>query len=181
MAFSPLTPAVISKLPLGLLGFFGIKNGGQYPQSVIPNIQPTLEQLQILACNYHENITVGIGGITTTGFQGAVVPDPLTIPPSEIWYVSSVTCEPVTFVGDAVVASAVVRSKASNTASNWYRAISPEYTTGASQFRNLPGTFENGNQWFYPGDEFGAWIVSFTNASGDATFGLQLEVTRFPF
>lgn len=39
--------AVINKLPLGWLGFFGIKNGGRYPEEASSVLSPTWDMAQL--------------------------------------------------------------------------------------------------------------------------------------
>ena len=178
---TPLSPAVISKVPGGLLGFFGIKNGGQYPQSIAAFIQPTLELGPMLAANYHENLATSpiaaVGFVTTTFTVGGLA---AVVPASEIWWVSALSIQTFTGVGDAITGSAEIRSTQTGGASVWHRAVSPEFTQGASLTRTLPGLLGDGI-WCTPGDTFGFWYSAVTNASGTAQTSMQLKVTRFPF
>lgn len=181
-----LTPAVISKLPLGLLGFFGIKNGGQYPQSLAPFIQPTMRMEGILQANYHDNVgsTTGAGGITATGFKQLLdtLPGsglPLIVPAGELWFVKDVTAVAFTGAGDSFTGSLVVRNTQTGVGSNFHRAVSAEIVQAASQFRQLPGVLTD--FWLQPGDQIGAWITAFVNASTTASLGWNFQRTVFPF
>ena len=176
-----LTPAVISKLPLGLLGFFGIKNGGQYPQSIIPTIGPTLEMAGILTANYNEMVTVApiaaLGFVTANLGGGAV---PAVVPAGELWFVSACSVFAFTGAGDTITGTAEVRNNQTGLASVWHRAITSEFTQGASLSKLHPGILPAGF-WAQPGDTFGFWYSAVTNASGTAQSSLQLRISRFPF
>lgn len=178
---TPLTPAVVSKLPLGLLGFFGIKNGGQYPQSLVPTIAPTLDMAGILVANYNENLSVPVAA--AIGFQTANILAsglPAIVPASELWWVSALSVQSFTGVGDSMTYSVELRGTQAGSASQWHRALSAEITQAASLNRLLPGVHVGGF-WAQPGDTFGCWFSAATNASGTATASIQLKVTRFPF
>ena len=178
-----LSAAVISRLPLGLLGFFGIKNGGQYPQTIGNVILPQLEMQGILHANYHENLgsTTGAGGITALGFKqlnDTVTGLPLIVPASELWFVGCVTAVVFTGVGDSFTGTLMVRATQAGSASAWNRAVSDEITAVASQGRNLPAQRDF---WLAPGDQIGAHISAFVNASGTAQLAWNFELTRYTF
>jgi len=177
-----LSPAVISKLPLGLLGFFGIKNGGQYPQTVGQVIVPQLDMGELLAANYHERL--GLQSlVTATGFtQSTIVATGgnAIVPASELWYVMHASMVASTLAGDAVVYTPVVRNTQSGSASASTRALGAQQTQGAGLLTVHPLTFENGSRWFVPGDSFGIWTTSFTLVTG-INLSMQLGITRFPF
>lgn len=176
----PLSPAVISKLPLGLLGFFGIKNGGQYPQSLGGEIAPTIDLWEILAANYNERFAAS--AIAAANFQPVLLSGvPLVVPPAELWFVSAVSINGFTGVGDSFTATAVARGNQTGSASKWPRAISNMITQGASLNVMHPGWLGNGIPWFGPGDDFGVQYSAFVNASGTAQVGIDLQITRFPF
>lgn len=178
---TPLTPAVISKLPLGLLGFFGIKNGGQYPQTIDPVITPSLELGAMLAANYNEMIAVPClaalgfvtGNILATGL-------PAVVPSSELWWCSNVSVFAFTGVGDSMTATVELRNTQTSSASAWHRALTNEFTQAASLSKLHPGVVTDGF-WMQPGDTFGTHFSAMVNASGTATSSIQAKITRFPF
>ena len=178
---TPLSPAVISKLPLGLLGFFGIKNGGQYPQSIGDTIVPTLGMGDMLAANYRELVTVApiaaLGFVTANLSGGAL---PAVVPASELWWVQSVSVMSFTGVGDSISGSMEARNNQTGGASVWHRALSPLITQAASLTALHPGTHTDG-LWLSPGDTIGFWYAAVTNASGTAQMSGQLSIVRFPF
>jgi hypothetical protein len=178
-----LTPPVISKLPLGLLGFFGIKNGGQYPQTLGNSISPTMDLTEMLAANHYANY-VYIAAPTAVGFTqatAAISGVPQSVPDNEVWFISSMSMHLTTGVGDAYNASPVVRTFQAGGASAWYRVLAAPFTIGASTNIMYPLPFmENGSRWLSPGDLFGFWANSFTLATNIA-INIQVRVTRFPF
>jgi hypothetical protein len=174
-----LVPRGLSKLPLGLLGFFGIKNGGDYPQAVRADIQPVLDLAQMFAINYRELLSyapvAALGFVSANSVTG-VSP---TVPAGEVWFISAVSVQTFTGVGDSITGSVELRGQQSGGASNWHRALSAEFTQGASLTRTLPGIHTDG-LWAAPGDTIGVWYSAVTNASGTATASVQLAITRFP-
>ena len=174
-----LTPAVISKLPLGLLGFFGIKNGGQYPQSINPTIAPTLDMAPILSANYRELVFVApiaALGFVTANLNGGALPG--AVPAGELWYVQAASVFAFTGVGDAITGTLEVRNSTTGLASAWHRALSSVITVGASTTQLHPGISD---VWLTPGDTIGFWYSAATNASGTAQMSAQLAINRFPF
>lgn len=71
----------INTLPLGLLGFLGIKNGGRYPDELGSLLVPTwdLMELYTAANSVHRNDNVNV---TAVGAFTVV-----TVPEGEAWYV----------------------------------------------------------------------------------------------
>jgi hypothetical protein len=102
---TPLTPPVMSRLPLGLLGFLGVKNGGVYPQFLQNTVQSTWDLLELIAANHSkdETLTVPITALNLN-VVAAGVP---TVPQGEVWYVSQVGGLLTTAVGDTVTAAVV--------------------------------------------------------------------------
>lgn len=175
-----LTPPVISKLPLGLLGFFGIKNGGQYPQTLGNQISPTLEQLGILAANYHTNHAY-IATPTAAGwFQAtvAIAGVPQRVPAGELWYISSCSMHLSSGAGDALVATPAVRGTQYGLAAAFYRSLAPPFTLGANE--NIMRPCDQFEFWMEPNDELGFWAASCTSVTG-LVVNIQVKVTRFPF
>lgn len=172
-----LTPAVVSKLPLGLLGFFGIKNGGQYPQSIAPQFMPTLELMGLLGANYHENVGSAPLVPSVVGFNQTTI----TVPASEIWLVHSISAFEFTGPGDSYTeGSLVARSTQTGTGSNFHRALSDTFSMPAGNASRVspgrPGPF-----WLAPGDQVGAFFLGIVNASTTCQMSPQIEFTRFPF
>ena len=177
---TPLTPAVISKLPLGLLGFFGIKNGGQYPQSIVPDIQPVLDLADQLAANYRELVFVApiaALGFVTANLNGSAA-TPGAVPAGELWFVQAASVFAFTGVGDSFTGTLEVRNSTTGLASAWHRALSNTITLAASTTQLHPGI---SGVWLSPGDTIGFWYSAATNASGTAQMSAQLSIVRFPF
>lgn len=176
---TPLTPAVISKLPLGLLGFFGIKNGGQYPQTLGDTILPTLDMAPVLAANYRELVFVApiaALGFVTANLNGGALPG--AVPAGELWFVQAASVFAFTGVGDSFTGTLEVRNSTTGLASAWHRALSSPITLAASTTQLHPGI---SGVWLSPGDTIGFWYSASTNASGTAQMSAQLAIVRFPF
>lgn len=77
-----LPPPPIQIFPSGLLGFFGIKNGGRNPQELAQLLSPTVELLPWYLATRRETISgvqIGVTGLNTYSFGGP--------PQNEAWYV----------------------------------------------------------------------------------------------
>ena len=174
-----LTPAVLSKLPLGLLGFFGIKNGGQYPQYLQNNIQPDLDMLEILAANYGENIAgaaspVAVGAAAAIGVvSGAAI----VVPSAEIWLVSKLGL--VCNTGAAVTGtySLLLQNLQTNSASLWHVPLSGRDSIIASTTQYTPCSPQL--FWMRPQDAL-VFYVSVV-AGGALNLSTSFRITRFPF
>lgn len=91
----------INRLPAGLLGFLGIKNGGRYPRDLVSSIQPSFEMLRWYVCNSSEEVSsvspafqlVANEAGSTTHLIAATTPidlctgGQLVVPNGEIWYI----------------------------------------------------------------------------------------------
>jgi hypothetical protein len=71
----------INRLPLGLLGFLGIKNGGRYPQELSDTLAPTWD-LSDIYLNANAENRVDVLAIAALGSQAF-----FTVPAGEAWYV----------------------------------------------------------------------------------------------
>lgn len=71
----------INRLPWGLLGFLGIKNGGEYPQTLAQQLVPVWDLKEL----YLEGASVLAGTASTVGATGYVAH--LSPPPGEVWQV----------------------------------------------------------------------------------------------
>lgn len=71
----------INRLPLGLLGFLGIKNGGRYPQDLADVLAPTWDLSQ-LYLNTNSETRSDVVALNALGSQAFV-----TVPTGEAWIV----------------------------------------------------------------------------------------------
>jgi hypothetical protein len=76
----------ISTLPLGLLGLFGIKTDGSYPDQIGTTISPTLEQLNFLLNNCQQRVIESVN-VTVIGFTPYVA----AVPSGKCWLVRNAT------------------------------------------------------------------------------------------
>jgi hypothetical protein len=71
----------INRLPLGLLGFLGIKNGGRYPQELADTLAPVWD-ISPLYLYSNSEVTTALQAISAIGSQAYQ-----TVPTGELWYV----------------------------------------------------------------------------------------------
>jgi hypothetical protein len=71
----------INKLPLGLLGFLGIKNGGRYPQDIADVLAPTWDMRELYTYGNSEidNVLVALNALGSQTYT--------TVPNGEAWLV----------------------------------------------------------------------------------------------
>lgn len=93
-------PGTISKLPLGLLGFLGLKTGGEYPRELAGFYQPTLDLTALLiGANFEEN-NPGLGAVPAVGNAGSYS-TAQQVPQTEIWIATLICHRITTGVGEA--------------------------------------------------------------------------------
>lgn len=155
-AVSPLTDAVISRLPYGMLGLLGIKNGGRYPASLGGTVQPIFDNtlMQLLLATSGEEFH--FAAQPTVAGPGAfqAFSTSLVVPVNEVWYVGLMSVRIATSAGETITANIAVRRPNAAATTN-HIAISDPVSVIASQFADLRMTrpFFAGN-----GDELGVWI-----------------------
>ena len=86
-----LTPPVINRQPVGLLDFFGLKNGGQYPQQLATTLAPTIDLLRLYEADVEEFISDGVsvaaGGALGDFDFGGASSRPGIVPQNELWHI----------------------------------------------------------------------------------------------
>lgn len=90
----------ISKLPLGFLGYLGIKNGGAYPRQLEPNYSPSFEMLPLIVGSNFEEFNFALGAMPAVGNAGSYS-TALQVPQTEAWYVTLLSHRIFTGVGEA--------------------------------------------------------------------------------
>lgn len=175
-----LTPPVMSKLPIGLLGFLGIKNGGQYPQTLGNVLLPQIELLDMIASNYRVpsifvSNPVAIGFTPQTLNAVAVV-----VPPGELWYLMSASVSVFTGVGDSITCSSVIRSPQTASAGTSNRVMSPIITQAANLSTHHPGILVGG-RWLCPGDAMNTHVSAIVSATGNITVTFHTHLAVFPY
>jgi hypothetical protein len=88
-----------SKLPLGLLGFLGIKNGGQYPRQLLTEYRPTLDLMGLLIGANFQEANPALTTAPATGNAGSFS-TPFVCPQTEIWLVTLACVRMTTAAGE---------------------------------------------------------------------------------
>lgn len=178
-----LVPRGLSKLPLGLLGFFGIKNGGQYPQSLGDIILPQLDMAGLFQAAYAERAVVSVSAGFATGFvQGTILATGLAaaVPAGETWCLWADSFGIFTGAGDAFLGGPAIKSFQTGSGSSWTRMLRDPLSQAAS-LTTLQTTIVQGLPlWLSPGDQLGINVQSFTNASATLTVTQHIGFLRFP-
>lgn len=155
-------PPEINRLPLGLLGFLGIKNGGRYPTALAPGLTPTWDQGRMYlepAARY----VAGSGTINANGFVGSIAPQP-----GEIWVVHD--CSLVVAAGAGESWSGALCRGTVNGGSTINLTL--DRAAAASSTVSLPLVYQP--IWLVPGDIIGAITYA---VAGPVDFYLSMRYT----
>ena len=166
----------VSKLPLGLLGFLGIKNGGAYPRSLGGQYAPTIDSLPLLAGVNFEELNPGNTAVAATGGNAGSFSTGFQVPQTEVWYVTLCSAGVTTGVGEAFFGYLALR-RFPVSSPNVVHAISDTITVAAS-IVNQPLLFKYDSPLILgPGDEVCLFTITATGAP--QTRG-HLRFARFP-
>jgi len=88
--------ASINKLPFGLLGFLGLKNGGQNPSDLSNILSPVID-LADLYYGTNKQLFRVQANVTAIGFNALA-----TVPNDEVWYVIGAACNSNAVLGAGV-------------------------------------------------------------------------------
>jgi hypothetical protein len=167
-----LSRPVFSKLPLGLLGFLGIKTGGAYPQFLGDSIQPTWDMLEMLS-----GVHVESGATVAAAPAAAAFGSYHLVPQNEVWYVRHYSARATTAAGEALAWHLAMQTPASGSALPVTHFLSNQVSVGASV---VIGQFAPANampMFVGPGTNFGIWTNTITGAPSITT---SMLLNRFP-
>lgn len=173
---SPPTP--INKLPDGLLGFLGIKNGGQAPAALPPILSPTIDLTGWYLRSYltRAKLTAGppaVGSISQVGVTA--------VPAGETWYVHRFSASVNIPAGDAIRFS-IGLSQAQGFAPDDYESLAVNQTsTGLTGSAALEWTVAScGDFWLRPGEQLAIMTLAKTGA-GAPTLRTFVNYVSLPF
>jgi hypothetical protein len=166
----------VTKLPLGLLGFLGIKTGGQYPSELLGSYQPVLDLLPLLIGANFEDLNPGLTPLPAAGNAGSFSAGFAT-PQTEVWISTLFGARVTTGGGEAWTGFLALRRFPVSSPSVVH-PLSDLYTVGAST-----GSFPLSTKYvgwpmvIGPGDELCIFTVSMT---GNPQVRGHLRFGRFP-
>lgn len=140
----------INKLPLGLLGFLGIKNGGEYPQELSNVLSPVwdLGPLYMNANAENQVAALAIAGIGSQAF--------FTVPNGEAWYVLIASAATGTLGAGQTIELALQTTDAAGLVTVAVSPMSGSRTAGQRCAQALPSPVYCG-----PGSTFGINATQF--------------------
>jgi hypothetical protein len=161
-----LDPPPLNLQPSGLLGLFGIKNGGRYPQHLLAELAPQVELLRWYvtanARRYYGQVTPAVTSAWALQTIGSLEPEPilgsstvLAVPTGEVWVLSDWSATVIHAAsGDrGEVAFAVQRGSP-----NYSSRLLPSTITGTlrDQFDTVAGSITHSGvrplEFLYPGE-----------------------------
>jgi hypothetical protein len=157
---------VVNRLPLGLLSFLGIQNGGRYPDQLLPALAPVLDLSGHYVNTNREYLNsgpVGVAAFSATQF--------FTVPVGQWWFValaSGVTSA----LGAGVTYGATIQlTDAAGLVNIVLSQPTPPKATGAqwhAQARNF---------WAGPGERIGVYTSELV--AGPVNVAMTLAIARF--
>lgn len=84
-------PPPLTARPEGLLASLGIQSGGQYPQHLLPDLQPTYE-LGDWYREFNQAFTTS-GSVNLAGVGTPTEIDLISVPAGEVWIVNRIGCQ----------------------------------------------------------------------------------------
>lgn len=161
-------PPPLQRPPTGLLGFFGIKNGGKNPGSLGDVLLPTFRTREIYEASNFQffNQRTFLGGVPAFIFN-------LTVPQGELWHVLFYNVLVTTFAGDAFSGYVGYR----DTPTSLTGPMSPSITLGAN---SAASTFVPQDLWLTSGESLGVQESVSTNASGTAFHDVHYRYIVYP-
>jgi hypothetical protein len=170
-SLTALTAPVISKLPLGLLDFLGIKSGGRYPDSLGNVLTPVwdMERFQEIfdeRTAFDVTTTIGVAALN-------FLPWNIVVPQTELWLVKQINGFLQTDAAETVTASlAYVDSF------NYINLASGVVSLAASQQRHIAGPIGDLGFLVGPGSIFG-WMVDQVTTAANVVAQIQVRYVRF--
>lgn len=166
-------PAVIQLVPQGLLGFFGIKNGGQAPLDVEPRLSGSLDMRDWYFKGECEVFSIA-NNAPAVGFNGF---SSLTVPTGEYWWVSDFSVTAVKAAApDTITVQACAQVPTGATSAFLWDGPDAQAVAATSVnariTRSSPSAF-----WLQPGSVLGGMVHEFT---GTGRFIINAEITRLP-
>lgn len=156
---------VINTLPSGLLGFLGLKNGGQYPRALGELLQPTwdLAAIYLSANSSFDNTTLAIAAIGATAI--------VTVPEGEAWFIIQQDAGSATLAAGQSIALGLQFTDPAGLVTMSVSDASVVATVGQRASISLPRPYYAG-----PGTRLG--IVSTVFAAGPINVTLSTQFAR---
>jgi len=160
-----ISPPSINRVPQGLLGFLGIKNGGQYPSALSNTLAPTFDLGECYANTNREYQTasIAVNALGQTNFH--------TAPIGQYWWVQHASLFTATIGAGAAYAGVLCMIDASGLVTTMLSTVTPAAGPGAvytSQARDF---------WLLPGESLGVYTTGLT--LGPINTGVSLSFARF--
>ena len=152
----------INKLPLGLLGFLGIKNGGTYPQE-LSNILSPVWDLGALYMNANSESSVAVLALAGIGSQAF-----FTVPNGEAWYVLLASGATGTLGAGQTIELALQTTDAAGLVTIAVSPMSGSRTVGQRCAQSLPAPVFCG-----PGSTFGVNATQFAAGPINVTCAIR--------
>ncbi len=115
-------PASINKVPAGLLGFLGIKNGGENPTQLESQLRTSVDLWPLYQAGYGEIVSAAIN-VAAAGFP--VGGAPFTVPDNQYWWCFEYSIQSNTALGAGQVLQSVPGYVIPSAGANLFFGVGP--------------------------------------------------------
>jgi hypothetical protein len=157
---------VVNRLPLGLLSFLGIQNGGKYPDTLLSALAPVLDLGDQYVNTNREYLTasVAVNALASSTFH--------TVPTGQWWYVSHSSLFTATLGAGQAYGGVLSLLDAAGIVTTMLSGSVPAVSGAGAVFVNQARNF-----WAGPGERIGVYTTHL--AAGPVNTGVSLAFARF--
>lgn len=171
----------IQIVPPGLLGFLGIKNGGENPHVLGNVLLPSMDVRDWYLQGRAEQISVGPWNLVAgagVGYNNGVTG---AVPDKEFWYVHHASLVASTIAAADRVSFGIAAQNIGGVAAQGTIVYSEPYNNSGVARTTVTSPVAVARGFFLPpGSNLGAWVVENQQAVGPASLVLNMRVTRLP-
>jgi hypothetical protein len=157
---------VVNRLPLGLLSFLGIQNGGRYPDTLLPALAPVLDLGNHYVNTNREYLTgsSAIAALASTTIH--------TVPSGQWWYCCHASLFTATLGAGQAYGGVLALLDAAGLVTTMLSSSVPAVSGAGAVFVNQARGF-----WAGPGERLGVYTTHL--AAGPVSTGVSLAFARF--
>lgn len=161
-----MSAPAVNRLPLGLLSFLGIQNGGKYPDQLLPALAPVLD-LSGHYVNTNREYTGGSAAVAALASTNMV-----TVPTGQWWYCCHASLFTATLGAGQAYGGVLAFQDAAGLVTTMLSGSVPAVSGAGTVFVNSAVGF-----WLGPGERFGVYTTHL--AAGPVNVGVSLSFARF--
>lgn len=158
--------AKLNRIPWGLLGFLGIKNGGRYPEELSAVLLPTWDLLELYTVANRTVTTPRNATVNAVGYQAYE-----TVPNGQIWYATQMSANAATLTAGQALQFCLASTDAAATST-----VALDNPNGGYVAGERPTATLTRSVWFAPGDTIGIIVSRITAGPISVSFNARIAV-----